>query len=119
MVHQRPHHARARALVRRPHTQAYLALRAALTTVLRHNERAERPIRSILCPGLGTAVGGMPVHRCARQMRVACERVVLGKPFIAHSLSAATRDEMELLVRGCAGRNTPLCANNVPPKVES
>ena len=33
--------------------------------------------RSILCPGLGTAVGRMPVTRCAVQMRVAYQAVML------------------------------------------
>jgi len=36
-------------------------------------------LRSVLCPGLGTAVGRMPVMRCAIQMRVAYDAVVLGK----------------------------------------
>ena len=26
------------------------------------------PIRSVLCPGLGTAVGRMPAERCAHQV---------------------------------------------------
>ena len=34
--------------------------------------------RSVLCPGLGTAVGRMPVLRCAIQMRVAYEAVMFG-----------------------------------------
>lgn len=42
---------------------AYLAFRAALRVAEDHPE-----IESILCPGLGTAVGQMPHYRCARQM---------------------------------------------------
>ena len=34
------------------------------------------PYRTVLCPGLGTAVGRMPVLRCAVQMRVAYEAVM-------------------------------------------
>lgn len=55
---------------------AYLAFRAALRAVLEHNRRGLPEIRTILCPGLGTSVGRMPVHRCARQMRVAWNRVL-------------------------------------------
>jgi O-acetyl-ADP-ribose deacetylase (regulator of RNase III) len=56
---------------------AYLAFRAALRAVLEHNRTAESPIRSILCPGLATAIGAMPAERCARQMRFAYD-VILG-----------------------------------------
>jgi O-acetyl-ADP-ribose deacetylase (regulator of RNase III) len=56
---------------------AYLAFRAALRAVLAHNRTAESPIRSILCPGLATAIGAMPAERCARQMRFAYD-VILG-----------------------------------------
>lgn len=44
---------------------AYLAFRAALISARRNG------IQSILCPGLGTAVGRMPYARCALQMREA------------------------------------------------
>lgn len=37
----------------------------------------EDPIRTILCPGLGTAVGRMPYLRCAVQMRKAFDAVML------------------------------------------
>jgi O-acetyl-ADP-ribose deacetylase (regulator of RNase III) len=50
---------------------AYLAFRAALMAVLAHNEREQAPIRSVLVPGLGTGVGGMPPPRAARQMKIA------------------------------------------------
>ncbi|MBL9005170.1 MAG: macro domain-containing protein [Myxococcales bacterium] len=50
---------------------AYLAFRAVLRTVKQHNRTAAQPIRSVLCPGLGTAVGRMPPKRCARQMAAA------------------------------------------------
>ncbi|OWF39700.1 uncharacterized protein LOC110464710 isoform X2 [Mizuhopecten yessoensis] len=59
---------------------SYLAFRAVLLAVQKHNRRTDvEPIRSILCPGLGTAVGQMPKGRCARQMLVAYETFVLGK----------------------------------------
>jgi O-acetyl-ADP-ribose deacetylase (regulator of RNase III) len=76
---------------------AYLAFRAALRAVLAHNANSLAPIRSILCPGLATAVGHMPVARCARQMRVAWDRVLGGKPWRSGSLRAASDDELALL----------------------
>ena len=47
---------------------AYLAFRAVLLAVARWDGP---PIRSIVCPGLGTGIGGMDPHRCAVQMRMA------------------------------------------------
>jgi O-acetyl-ADP-ribose deacetylase (regulator of RNase III) len=55
---------------------AYLAFRGALRAVLAHNARRRIPIRRVVCPGLGTAIGRMPVAQCARQMRVAWDRVL-------------------------------------------
>lgn len=75
---------------------SYLAFRAPLRAVLEHNAHGLPPIRRILCPGLGTAVGRMPVSRCARQMRVAWERA-LGDPVVHGSIRAAVDDESELL----------------------
>jgi O-acetyl-ADP-ribose deacetylase (regulator of RNase III) len=46
---------------------AYWAFRAILLAVRRY----ERPIRSLLCPGLGTGVGRLPPRRCAVQMHQA------------------------------------------------
>jgi O-acetyl-ADP-ribose deacetylase (regulator of RNase III) len=46
---------------------AYWAFRAILLAVRRHPQ----PIRSLVCSGLGTGVGGMPPRRCAAQMRQA------------------------------------------------
>lgn len=55
---------------------AYLAFRAVIRAVKKHNQtvqNVEDRITSVLCPGLGTAVGRMPVKRCAFQMRQAYE----------------------------------------------
>jgi O-acetyl-ADP-ribose deacetylase (regulator of RNase III) len=76
---------------------AYLAFRAALRAVLAHNASELPPIRSILCPGLATAVGGMPVERCARQMRIAWDRVLGGVTVRYGSLRVAGEDEVEML----------------------
>lgn len=51
----------------------YLAFRAALLAIGRTDK-----IRSLLCPALGTGVGGMPFDRAARQMHAAYADVILG-----------------------------------------
>jgi O-acetyl-ADP-ribose deacetylase (regulator of RNase III) len=62
---------------------AYLAFRAALAAVCRHNRETAQPgfkaIETLLCPGLGTAVGMMDPHVAARQMRIAYDAVVKRK----------------------------------------
>jgi O-acetyl-ADP-ribose deacetylase (regulator of RNase III) len=55
---------------------AYLAFRAVLLAVSRHNQDRARPrIDSVVCSGLGTGVGGMEPRRCALQMRMAYRQV--------------------------------------------
>jgi O-acetyl-ADP-ribose deacetylase (regulator of RNase III) len=76
---------------------AFLAFRAALRAVLEHNARDRPAIRSVLCPGLATAIGQMPVGRCARQMRAAWDRVLGDQVSTFPSLRAAADDELELL----------------------
>src|SRR5262245_6264683 len=50
----------------------YLAFRAALLAVLKHNaDGASAPIRSVVVPGMGTGVGGVAPVRCAAQMKMA------------------------------------------------
>src|SRR5262249_33655203 len=58
---------------------AYLAMRAVLVAVMRHNRSADHPIRSLAVPGLCTGVGGMHPAEAADQMRTAYESVVGGK----------------------------------------
>jgi O-acetyl-ADP-ribose deacetylase (regulator of RNase III) len=51
---------------------AYWAFRAVLLAVRQHNDAGTTPpIRTLLCPGLGTGVGGLPARRCAVQMHQA------------------------------------------------
>jgi hypothetical protein len=83
---------------------AYLAFRAALMAVLEHNATGRDRIGLILCPGLATAVGRMPVERCARQMRAAWDRVVGGKPLRPRSLREAAQDEA-FLIHGAEGNS--------------
>jgi O-acetyl-ADP-ribose deacetylase (regulator of RNase III) len=56
---------------------AYLAFRAALLAVQRHNTSSGSQIRSLLSPALATGVGGMDCGRAARQMAAAYRTVVL------------------------------------------
>ena len=58
---------------------AYLAMRAALVAVVRHNAKSDRPIRSVAVPGLGTGVGGLAPIEAAEQMRAAHDSVIGGK----------------------------------------
>ena len=58
---------------------AYLAFRAALLAVRRHNEAGRETIRTMLSPGLGTGVGGLEPRRCAAQMRIALKQA-MGPP---------------------------------------
>ena len=54
---------------------AYHAFRAILLAVKRWNETDGRPIKSVVCPGLGTGIGHLEERRCAAQMRVAWKQV--------------------------------------------
>jgi len=58
---------------------AYLAFRAVIRAVREHNDVATTAIRSVLCPGLCTAVGRMPADRAAMQMAAAYRVCVLGQ----------------------------------------
>lgn len=75
---------------------AYLAMRAALVAVLRHNHGAPgRAIRRLAVPGLGTGVGGMAPAESAEQMRVAHDAIVGGRwRHVLHPMQApyALRD---------------------------
>src|SRR5262249_12659200 len=73
---------------------AYLAFRAALRAVLAHNAPPHVPIPGILCPGLGTVIGGMPVDRCARQMRVAWDRVLGPRRKLPQTIYAAAFEDL-------------------------
>jgi len=73
----------------------YLAFRAGLVAVLGHNASGAKPIRSLLVPGLGTGIGGVPPERAARQMRAAYSAILEGrgtKDRSARSILGAHRD---------------------------
>lgn len=58
---------------------AYLAFRAVIRCAREWNRVANRKIESVLCPGLGTAVGRMPPRGCAVQMHYAYGTSHLGQ----------------------------------------
>jgi O-acetyl-ADP-ribose deacetylase (regulator of RNase III) len=66
----------------------YLAFRAALLAVRRHNASGGHIIRSLLAPAFGTGVGGMSYARAARQMAAAYRAVALGdRPYLTDARS--------------------------------
>ena len=51
---------------------AYMAFRAILLAINSFNEfKPKRPIKSLVCSGLGTGIGSMDAIKCAAQMRAA------------------------------------------------
>lgn len=76
---------------------AYLAFRAVLRVIQRHNERGDRPIARVACPGLATGTGEMPAEICAKQMRAAYDEVVGGKPFQPSGVNDALLQHYALL----------------------
>lgn len=49
----------------------YKAMWAMLLAVRQHNQRAERKIEIVACPGLGTHTGEVPFRQAAKQMALA------------------------------------------------
>ena len=58
---------------------AYLAFRAAIRAIKQHNREQPDTIRTVLCPGLCTAIGRMPPEIAARQMAAAFEVCILNQ----------------------------------------
>ena len=58
---------------------AYLAFKAILFEVISKNQAMPKSIRSLVCCGLATGIGGLDVSLCARQMKYAYE-LMLEKP---------------------------------------
>ncbi len=73
-------------------TNAYLAFRGVIRAVKKHNcNRAVGRIETVLCPGLGTAVGQMPYNVCAKQMFFAYLTCVKGTPQQVNELHDAVK----------------------------
>lgn len=71
---------------------AYLAFRASLLAIDRHNRGALNKIESVLCPGLATAIGEMPASVCAQQMRTAYGRWSQDTAWFPESIREASKD---------------------------
>ena len=76
---------------------AYLAFRASIRAVQRHNAESTEKIETLLCPGLGTAVGRMPAQRCAMQMHAAYAVSHLGQTYRPIALGQAQDDHYRML----------------------
>ena len=76
---------------------AYLAFRAVLRAVRRHNQQQPAPIRAVACPGLGTGTGEMPVGICAKQMRAAWDEVEGEQPLDPAGVNDALMQHYRLL----------------------
>ncbi len=79
--------------------KAYLALRAALLCVHRHNDDDKPNIETLLYPGLGTGVRCLPVQVAAKQMRAAFENVVLGMNMRFTTMGDAYAEHVSLVSR--------------------
>ena len=75
---------------------AFLAFRAVIRAVRDHNQTGAAAIHTVLCPGLGTAVGRMEPASCARQMYAAYRTAHLGQPFTPSDLMEACRNQWDL-----------------------
>lgn len=76
---------------------AYLAFRAILRLIRRHNEQRPGTIRTVACPGLGTGTGEMPAEICAKQMRAAWNEIEDGQPFEPSGVNDALLQHYRLL----------------------
>jgi len=76
---------------------AYLAFRASLRVIQKYNSQFPGAIKSVLCPGLGTATGEMPVEICAKQMHAAYLQVIEGQSWNSSSINEIINEHYRLL----------------------
>jgi O-acetyl-ADP-ribose deacetylase (regulator of RNase III) len=76
---------------------AYLAFRAAIRAARQFNRTAPKRIESILCPGLGTAIGRLSPRACATQMHYAYGTSHLGHAWNPVTLSTAVEVHRRML----------------------
>ncbi len=79
---------------------AYLAFRASLRIIQKHNALFPGAIKSVICPGLATATGEMPAEICAKQMYAAYTQVVEGQTWDSGSINAIINEHYRLLRAG-------------------
>jgi O-acetyl-ADP-ribose deacetylase (regulator of RNase III) len=75
---------------------SYLAFKGILQEVLKFNKNTEKPINSILCPGLATGEGKMAPELCAKQMYRAYEVCLLNEFETKGGLAGAVTDHLYL-----------------------
>jgi O-acetyl-ADP-ribose deacetylase (regulator of RNase III) len=68
----------------------YVAMWAMLLAVRQHNKYSQNPIKSVVCPGLGTGIGRVPDDEAARQMALAYD-YFLYPPKLLNCFVAASR----------------------------
>jgi len=55
----------------------YLAMRALLVALAKHNSNTTNKIQSVAIPSLGTGIGGMSAKKSAQQMKTAFKNIVM------------------------------------------
>lgn len=90
----------------------YLAMWAMLLAVRRHNQTmSSQPIRTVACPGLGTATGEVPYSEAARQMAEAYRNFLNPPRHI--SWQFANKRQSQVLYGGDMGFLYPPKANRI------
>lgn len=75
---------------------AYIAFRAILIAINSFNEsKPKRPIKSLVCSGLGTGIGSMEAVKCAAQMRATYK--LMKEPARISSITEIHREHLSLL----------------------
>jgi len=75
---------------------AYIAFRAILIAINSFNEsQPNRPIKSLVCSGLGTGIGSMKPVKCAAQMRAAYK--LIKEPARISSFAEIHKSHLSLL----------------------
>jgi O-acetyl-ADP-ribose deacetylase (regulator of RNase III) len=84
---------------------AYLAFRAVLLAIKQWNAHSKNKIESILCPGLGSAIGEITPFACACQMHEAYKAIWQNDPALPLDCSEAWYGQQRLLgwsfIEGC------------------
>ena len=76
---------------------AYIAFRAILIAINSFNEsKPKRPIKSLVCSGLGTGIGSMEAVKCAAQMRAAYK--LIKEPARISSFAEIHKSHQSLLI---------------------
>ena len=76
---------------------AYLAFRASMREIRKHNLLFPGSIKSVLCPGLATATGEMAVDICAKQMHATYSQEILGESWDSTSINSIINEHYRLL----------------------